>query len=245
MILFLKITLTFVLAASFIWSQQLPAPVRPPTPPLTSAQLEAIPLTPPRKGKSVKRKLFDGTTLKGWQGHPTWWSVRDGVIVGKFNGKVPTTFLFTQDTYSDFRLTLASRMVKSENHAGVSFWGAPVVRGDNQWYTRGPLVVFPRPSMWSYTDAAGLSVYRPTTEKVTSQYEWVNVEILAQGNRVRTAFNGVEVMEWREADPARVQAGPIGIQLHAWTAPQEVQYKDIVIETFPKLDRLLTIGKKP
>ena len=190
------------------------------------------------------RKLFDGLTLNGWHGHPTWWSVRDGAIVGKHNGKVPTTFLFTTETYSDFRLTLSSRMVESENHAGVSFWGAPIPRGDNQWYTRGPLVVFPRPGMWDYTDARGLRVFRPTTEKVTSQFEWVRVEILAQGNRVRTAFNGIEVMEWREANPERVVAGPIGLQLHAWPDAQEVLYKDVVIETYPRENRLITVRKQ-
>jgi hypothetical protein len=63
------------------------------------------------------------------------------------------------------------------------------------------------------------------------------------GNRVRAAFNGVEVLEWREADRSRVKEGPIAIQLHAWTGPQEVLYKDIVVETFPKLDRLMSVKR--
>ena len=78
---------------------------------------------------------------------------------------------------------------------------------------------------------------------MTSQFEWVKVEVLAQGNRVRSAFNGVQVMEWREADLSRIKEGPIGIQLHAWNDAQEVLYKDIHIETFPKVDKLITIGK--
>jgi hypothetical protein len=48
-------------------------------------------------------------------------------------------------------------------------------------------------------------------------------------------------MEWREADPKRIKAGPIGVQLHAWPGPQEVLYKDLQIETFPKENRLLTL----
>ena len=102
-------------------------------------------------------------------------------------------------------------------------------------------MIFPNPATWDYIDAKGIPVYRFTTEKVTAQHDWVAVEILARGNRVRTAMNGVAVMDWREADPSRVKEGPIGIQLHAWKAAQEVMYKDIVIETFPQEDRLVTL----
>jgi hypothetical protein len=52
---------------------------------------------------------------------------------------------------------------------------------------------------------------------------------------------GACLMEWREPDPARIKAGVIGIQLHAWTGPQEVRYKDIGVETFPREDRLITL----
>src|SRR2546421_12936010 len=110
------------LLASLLWSQQATTLPRPPTAPLTSAELDAIPLVPPRAGKSVTKTLFDGKTLNGWQGNLDWWSVQDGAIVGKFSDKVPTSFLFTKDNYSDFRLTLSSRVVESENHAGVCFW---------------------------------------------------------------------------------------------------------------------------
>lgn len=134
-------------------------------------------------------------------------------------------------------------MAESDNHAGVAFWSGIIERPGNKWYTRGPLVVFPNPSMWDYIDAKGIRVCKPTTAKVTSQHEWIEVEILAQGNRVRTARNGVEVMDWREADSTRVKGGPIGVQLHAWTGPQEVLYKDIVVETFPKQNRLITVKR--
>lgn len=30
--------------------------------------------------------LFDGKTLGGWEGDLTYWSVRDGMIVGKHQG---------------------------------------------------------------------------------------------------------------------------------------------------------------
>jgi hypothetical protein len=133
-----------VTCAMALCSQQsAPVAPRPRTPPLTKEELSAVPLVPPRPGKSEKKTLFDGRTLNGWRGNTDWWSVHEGAIVGKFHDKVPTSFLFTQDNYKDFRLTLASRMVQSENHAGVCFWGDIVERGDNKWYTRGPALSFP------------------------------------------------------------------------------------------------------
>jgi hypothetical protein len=95
--------------------------------------------------------------------------------------------------------------------------------------------------MWDYIEAKGLRVLKLTTKPVTEQHQWIKVEILAQGNRVRTALNGVEVMDWREANPARLKEGPIGLQLHAWPAAQEVLYKNIVIETFPPITSLTTV----
>ena len=231
-------------SGGLLWSQHaLPPtpPQRPPTLPFSLAELQAIPITPPRAGKSVTKTLFDGKTLNGWQGNPDWWSVEDGALVGKASGRVPTTFLFTKETYSDFRLTLSSKMVESENHAGVCLWGEIAEQGVNKWYTRGPLVIFPNASMWDYVDAKGLRVYKTTAAKVTSQHEWVKVEILAQGNRVRTAFNGVQGRAWREPDPGRIKEGPIGVQLHGFGGPQEVRYREIVVETFPVADRLITV----
>ena len=37
------------------------------------------------------------------------------------------------------------------------------------------------------------------------------------------------------------KAGPIGLQLHSNAVPQEVRFKGLVLETFPKEDRLLTV----
>lgn len=229
-----SLLLCAAVAAALLWSQ------RPPTIPYTAAEMAGLPLTPPRTGDSVRKSIFDGESLHGWRGNQEWWAVAGGALRGKSHDKVPTSFLFTTENYSDFRLTLSSKMVESDNHAGVAFWGEITTKGENKWYTQGPLVVFPNPSMWDYIEAKGLRVFKTTTEKVTAQHDWILVEILAQGNRVRTALNGVQVMEWREADPARIKDGPIGLQLHGWTGPQEVLYKDIVVETFPKEDRLLT-----
>ena len=73
------------------------------------------------------------------------------------------------------------------------------------------------------------------------QHDWNDIEILAQGNRVRVAVNGAAVVDWRDPEPERIKAGPIGLQLHSNKVPQEVHFKGLVLETFPKEDKLLTV----
>ena len=36
------------------------------------------------------RPLFDGKTLEGWEGNPSFWSVRDGAITGQTTKDNPT-----------------------------------------------------------------------------------------------------------------------------------------------------------
>jgi uncharacterized protein (DUF427 family) len=206
------------------------------------------PLVPPRTGVSERVVLSDATTrtLAGWDGDPAYWSVQDGAFVAKASGKVPTTFLFTRKKYSDFRLILWSKVVTSENHAGVCLWGEQVADKDpkNLWAYKGPLVCFPGVYLWDYNTSKGIPIDPAGVaagKEVVSQHDWIKVEILAQGNRIRAAFNGRQVLDWREPDPSRLKEGPIGLQLHHFDSPQEVIYKDVVIEAFPKEDRLITL----
>jgi len=203
------------------------------------------PLVPPGRGPTERSDFSRAQTLAGWDADPAWWSVKDGAFVAK-GAKVPSNFLLTQKSYSDFRLTLWSRVVESENHAGVCLWGERRVapNGKNRWAYQGPLVIFPGLGLWDYSTNKDIPidpVAKVFAKKITGQHDWIQVEILAQGNRLRVAYNGRQVLDWREPNPGRLRSGPIGLQLHGYLKPQEVIYKDVVIETFPKEDRLITL----
>ena len=60
-------------------------------------------------------------------------------------------------------------------------------------------------------------------------------------NLVTKPDHGAAVVDWRDPEPDRVKAGPIGLQLHSNGVPQEVRFKGLVLETFPKEDKLLTV----
>jgi len=208
------------------------------------AQAKApAPDVPPRSGPNEKIRLFDGKTLNGWAGHFKHWSVDNGEIVGKNTDPVPvSTYLLTEKNYTDFRLTAKVKLVESEMHSGIAFWGRVATeQGDPATYA-GHLVMFP--SGWAMYDLYGrasLPVDSAPAKKAGKQHDWNDLEILAQGNRVRVAVNGIPVVDWRDPEPNRIKAGPIALQLHSNKVPQEVRFKDLVIETFPKEDRLLTV----
>jgi len=205
---------------------------------------DEAPVVPPKTGKSETIRLFNGRDLAGWHGHKDLWSVKDGAIVGKNNQPVKvSTYLLTDRKFSDFRLLATVKLVRSEMHSGIALWGhvAPE-RGDEFTYA-GHLVMFP--SGWGLYDLYGRNGLPPSGEpakKVGKQHDWNELEILAQGNRLRLAVNGTQVIDWRDPEPDRIQEGPIGLQLHSNNEPQEIHFKGLVLTTFPE-DKLTTLGK--
>jgi hypothetical protein len=207
------------------------------------------PLVPPRKGEREVIELFNRKDLTGWEGHQKYWSVKDGTIIGKNTDEVKvSTYLLTRRRFSDFRLVFDFKLAESEMHSGLALWGrvAPE-RGDPYTYA-GHLVMFP--SNYGFYDLYGRALIHRNADKaqpVGKQHDWNKIEILAQGNRLRFVLNGVLVSDWREPEPERIKEAPIGLQLHSNKVPQEVQFKNLTLETFPedKLTTVQTAGGKP
>ncbi len=218
------------------------------------AQKKEAPVVPPKQGKSETIKLFNGKDLEGWEGYSDLWSVKDGVIIGKNTDPIKvSTYLLTKQKFTDFRLKLAAKLVQSEMHSGVAFWGEvkPSVskepEKDRTKYTyAGHLVMFP--SGWGMYDLfgrGGLPVDGKPAQKVGKQHDWNDIDIIAQGNRVRVVANGVLVVDWRDPEVDRIKEGPIGLQLHSNGVPQEMQFKGLELTTFPDVKDLPEkIGEK-
>ena len=200
------------------------------------------PLVPPNKGESKTIKLFNGKDLDGWEGHENLWSVKDGVIVAKNSKPIPvSTYLLTKDKYSDFRLTATVKLVESEMHSGIAFWGRVAPEKGDKYTYAGHLVMFPTGwGMYDLYGRNGLPVDGGPAKKVGKQHDWNDLEILAQGNRVRVAVNGTLVVDWRDPEPKRIKEAPIGLQLHSNKDPQEVHFKDLTLTTFPE-EKMTTV----
>jgi 6-phosphogluconolactonase len=210
-----------------------------------AADPAAPPVVPPREGKRETITLFNGKDLSGWTGHiGKYWSVKDGVIVGRNEEPIAvSTYLLTERKFSDFRLVFDFKLAEAEMHSGLAMWGRLAPEQKDPYTYAGHLVMFP--SNYGFYDLYGRRSIHGNAEKakpVGKQHDWNHIEILAQGNRIRFVLNGVLVSDWREPDPATIKEAPIGLQLHSNKVPQEVQWKNITIETFPE-DKLTTLAQ--
>ena len=189
--------------------------------------------------------LFNGKDLDGWVGFKDkYFTVEDGIIVGRNsqeNAPKSSTYLLTKKTFGNFRLIFESRLVTSEMHSGIAFWGIPVKREEGPFTFKGHLVMYP--SAYGYYDLFGRnSVFKDTlgvAQKVGKQHDWNRMEILATGHRIRHVVNGQLVADWSDPQPETCAPGPIGLQLHSNKVAQEVQWRGLILTENPT-DQLVT-----
>lgn len=81
-----------------------------------------------KQGDSSNEKgyvnIFDGKTLKGWEGDPTYWHVEDGSLVGEVTPqtllKRNTFIIWREGAPADFELKLSYRISASGN-SGINY----------------------------------------------------------------------------------------------------------------------------
>lgn len=177
--------------------------------------------------------LFDGKTFSGWEGDQRIFRIQDGAIVGgSLKDKVVRNeFLCTTATYGDFELRLRVRLLGGDAaNAGVQFRtkripgnhevsGYQADMGTGWWGAlydesrRNKVLIGP-------DQAAMKTVVKPG--------DWNDYVIRAEGTRIRLSINGVQTVDYVEADPAIPASGIVCPQIHAGP-PSEAWYKDITI----------------
>ena len=194
-------------------------------------------------------KLFNGKNLTGWEGQiEKYWSVNDGAIRGTNASPVAaSTYLFTKDSYRDFRLLLEVKQTRggkfSTMHSAVCVLGEKFEDHGDTFSFRGPLLMFCND--WGVWDAnrrnrvfppAHGGQWQQAQEKVG---DWNRIEILVIGDRIRMALNGVRLMDFTDK-PDMLKASPIGLQLHANNQPQEYHFRGLLLTQKPE-EQLVTV----
>jgi hypothetical protein len=199
--------------------------------------LQSFGIAPAAQQAGKRIRIFDGASLRGWSGNPTFWSVKDGAIHGVTN-ETRGELLLTDGDYGDFRLILKSRLVSETNHLGVCFWGER--RADFR-YGDCVLVIPPHGGMWDYRPGKGSPPRENIPHTKADPHQWHETEVLGnlKEGTLRMAVNGIEIVRYKDEAPARLKRGPIGLQIHSGASI--VEYKDIEVEIDPKENRLMTV----
>jgi hypothetical protein len=189
---------------------------------------------------ATTKRIFDGKSFAGWEGDTNkTWRIADGAFVGgSLDKTVPRNeFLRTTRSYTNFVLRLKFKLTGKSGfiNGGVQLRSKPASNPPNEmvgyqadmgegWWgalydesRRNKVLIKP--------DAAAV-------EKALKKNDWNEYEIRCEGKQIRTAINGVTMIDYTEADDSIEQFGQIGLQVHGG-GQTEVFYKDITVEELP------------
>lgn len=178
--------------------------------------------------------IFDGKTLKGWEGNEKMFRVEDGAIVaGTLKEKIPRNeFLCTEKPYGDFELRLKVKLVGEGANAGIQFRtkrisnppnevsGYQADMGEGWWGAlydesrRNKVLTGPK---------------KEDINKVLKKEDWNDYVIRADGPHIQLWVNGLKTVDYKEDDDKIDRTGIIAVQIHGGP-PSEASYKDIHIK---------------
>jgi putative heme-binding domain-containing protein len=176
-----------------------------------------------------EESIFNGKDLAGWEGDPSAWSVEDGAIVGRGPQK-KNQFLYYAKEVGDFRLTLEVRLVPDRENSGIQFRSERLPDG----HARGYQADIGKGWWGKLYDEHGRGLLvKVDGDAFVKPEEWNTYEIVAVGNRIRTALNGKVCVDF--TDPKPVLRGRIALQIHSG-GPLEVRFRNIRLETNPAFE---------
>ncbi|HYO81109.1 MAG TPA: DUF1080 domain-containing protein, partial [Bryobacteraceae bacterium] len=175
------------------------------------------------------KTLFDGKSLKGWEGDSRLWSVVEGTIRGTTEGvdlKQNTFLVYKPKTFGDFILRAQVKLRNGNSGIQVRSEALPehVVKGlqadmaENAWWG----------SVYDEKGTRGVMVngWKGKAEKVVKADDWNDVEVRCQGEDVRVTVNGMVTAELKDASKTE---GILALQLHRGP-PMEVRFRNIRIQ---------------
>ena len=195
---------------------------------------------------------FDGKTLDGWDGDRSFWSVKDGAIVGKSTAEHPLPasgyLVWSGDMPQDFDLRckvfitagnsgIQYRSRRVEGRADMAGFQADLDASNS--YTGilyeglGREIMSGRGEQveWAPAGKRVVANFAPDAllKNVMRPGEWNDYRVEARGTRVRHWINGTLMTDVTDGDASRFKRdGQIGFQLHQG-APMEVRWKDLEV----------------
>ncbi len=199
-------------------------------------------------------KIFDGKSLRSWEGDKKFWSVKDGALTGVCDGSLKMNRFITwkNSTVRNFDLRLKVKVTEGGN-SGIQYrsqmrpdLGLDIASG----YQCDVVANVPKYNGMLYEEK-GRRILSHTGEKVVvdpkgqpwvvgkmelktfQPGEWHDYRVLVRGNHHKHWINGHPTADLIDLDKnGRALEGVLGFQVHVGPA-MTIQYKDIMIKHLP------------
>ena len=201
------------------------------------------------------QSIFDGSTLRGWEGDPKYWRVSDGAMVGEITPetiiKSNTFIIWRGGNPEDFELKVEYRITAGGN-SGINYRSVVVpdkVTPENQFamrgyqcdidgqnrYTgnnyeeKGRLFLALRGQVTHVTGTRIPTVISSVGENKSLasllKSDWNSVHLIIRGSALLHTINGQLMSVVTDDDPNRTRKGLIGVQVHVG-GPMKVEYRN-------------------
>lgn len=177
--------------------------------------------------------LFDGKTLKGWEGNQDVFRVVDGAIVGGSLDKpvARNEFLCTRDDYGDFELRAEFKLVGRGANGGIQFRSRRI---PNHHEVRGYQADLGDGWWGSLYDESRRNKVMAAAEKeviraALKHDDWNEYRIRCEGPHIQLWINGQQTVDYTEKETGIEPRGLIGVQIHGG-GPSEAWYRNLRIQ---------------
>ena len=179
------------------------------------------------------KPLFDGQTLKGWEGDQSLWQVHDKMIIGKSPGIQRNEFLATEKDYGDFELRLEFRLHDGQGNSGIQFRSRRAPKGHGCIGYQADI----GQNYWGclYDEERRRKVLVQAPPELAGKLRkngWNSYTIRAEGDRVTLKVNGVTTVDYVEKDKDIARSGIIALQIHSGPAMQ-IDFRNLRIKELP------------
>jgi len=183
------------------------------------------------EGKAVP--IFDGKSFAGWEGNLAVFRIEGGAIVGgTLKEKIARNeFLCTTAAYGDFELRLRVKLVGGDAaNAGVQFRTKRIPQDHEVSGYQADMGT----GWWGalYDESRRKKVLKGPDQNAMKNLvragDWNDYLIRAEGKRIQLSINGLQTVDYVEADPSVDASGVICPQINAGP-PSEAWYKDITL----------------
>ncbi len=181
--------------------------------------------------------LFDGKTLKGWEGKHGMFRVEDGAVVaGTLKEKIPNNeFLCTEKTYKNFELRLKAKLVGEGANAGVQFRTKRIPNHHEVIGYQCDMGLMGKDNIWgSLYDESRRKKFlvigpQEAVQKAVKLNDWNDFVIRCEGPHIQLWVNGVQTVDYTEKEEGIEDSGIIALQIHGGPA-SEASYRDVRIK---------------